>query len=379
MNNMSGEKIRVLQFASSANIGGTERMLVELVTRMNAARFTNEICFLFGPGPIGEELARRGFRVYYLDFKGYNLPWVVIRLIGILRRNKFDLVHVYGLKANILARILCRIWGPERLITGQRSTDRNRHFVHTWLDRLTSKYVSLYISNSEAAKKVLIEREKIPENKIMVVPNGVDCSLFRPPSLEEKQKAQSRLGLQPDKVVIVSVANLLPVKGHHHLLEAVAATPSTIRERIYLLLAGEGPLRPALEKQAEALKLSGIVRFLGRQDRRGVAETLRAADIFVLASLWEGLPNAILEAMACGLPVIATDVGGIPELIQNNKNGLLVQPQDTATLTQSILKMLQDIESRRLIGDKGRERALSNFSLEAMITKTEEIYEVSLP
>lgn len=374
MKDMKARKIKVLQFASSADIGGTERMLLELVTRMDPRRFASEVCFLYGPGPIGEELRRRGFRIYYLHFKGYNLPVVILRLILLLIRNKYDLIHIYGLKANLLTRILCWFWGPKRLITGQRSTDENRRLIHSWLDRVTAKRVTLFIANAAAAKKVLVERERIPAEKIAVVPNGVDCQRYRPPSPAEKAAARAWLGLQPATTVMVCVANLLPVKGHRYLLRAVAALPLDIREKLTLLLVGYGPLRVTLEKEVETLNLGGAVRFLGKRDSAEVAKILQTADIFVLASLWEGLPNAVLEAMATGLPVIATRVGGIPELIRHGENGILVPPQDVSALSQAMVRLIQDNEWCRLLGSNARKKALSSFSLEEMTARIEKIY-----
>lgn len=373
MSRMS-RKIRVLQFLSSADIGGTERMVLELVTRMNSQRFATDVCFLYGPGPIGAELASRGFKVAYFNFHPAKLPLVLARLTTFFVQNSYDIVHVYGYKANLLVRTLCWFWGPKHIVTGQRSTDQNRRWFHSWLDRLTSRRVTLYICNSAAAKKLLVEREKIPEKKIVVIPNGVDCERFRPPTPEEKAALRSWLGLPAGATVTVSVANLLPVKGHTYLLKAIASLPSEIKEKLALLLVGYGPLQESLKKEAALLSLHSVVRFLGRQESENVAKILRAADIFVLASLWEGLPNAVLEAMATGLPVVATATGGVPELIRHEKEGLLVPPKDPDALAAAIRRLVEDAGLRQTLGGNARARALSNFSLEEMTAQTEKTY-----
>lgn len=367
-------KIRVLQFLSSANIGGTERMVLQLVTRMDPQRFATDICFLYGPGPVGTELSRRGFKVTYFYFHPAKLPLVIARLTAFFRRNPYDVVHIYGYKANLLVRTLCWYWGPKYIITGQRSTDQNRRWFHSQLDRLTSRRVSLYISNSAAAKKLLVEREKIPEEKIIVIPNGVDCQRFRPPTPEEKAALRSRLGLPKTATIMVNVANLLPVKGHMYLLKAIASLPSKIKEKLALLLVGYGPLQESLKKEAALLNLYSVVRFLGRQESENVAKILRAADIFVLASLWEGLPNAVLEAMATGLPVVATATGGVPELIRDEKEGLLVPPKDPDALAAAVRRLVSDIQLRQTLGGNARVRAQKSFSLEEMTAQTEKIY-----
>lgn len=368
------KKIRVLQFLSSADIGGTERMVLQLVTRMNPQRFATDVCFLYGPGPVGTELSRRGFKVTYFHFHPAKLPLVIARLTAFFRRNPYDVVHIYGYKANLLVRTLCWCWGPKHIVTGQRSTDQNRRWFHSWLDRLTSRRVTLYISNSAAAKKLLVEREKIPEKKIVVIPNGVDCQRFRPPTPEEKAALRSWLGLPVGATVTVSVANLLPVKGHTYLLKAIASLPSEIKEKLVLLLVGYGPLQESLQKEAALLNLHSIVRFLGRQESENVAKILRAADVFILASLWEGLPNAVLEAMATGLPVIATATGGVPELIQNEKEGLLVPPKDPDALAAAVHRLVGDAQLRQTLGGNARARAQDDFSLEGMTARTEKIY-----
>lgn len=373
MSRMS-RKIRVLQFLSSADIGGTERMVLELVTRMNPQRFATDICFLYGPGPVGTELSRRGFKVTYFRFHPAKLPLVIARLTAFFRRNPYDVIHIYGYKANLLVRTLCWCWGPRHIVTGQRSTDQNRRWFHSWLDRLTSRRVTLYISNSAAAKKLLVEREKIPEEKIVVIPNGVDCQRFRPPTPEEKAALRSWLGLPAGATVTVSVANLLPVKGHIYLLKAIASLPSEIKEKLVLLLVGYGPLQESLQKEAALLNLHSVVRFLGRQESENVAKILRAADIFILASLWEGLPNAVLEAMATGLSVIATATGGVPELIRDEKEGVLVPPKDPDALAAAIRRLVEDARLRQTLGGNARARAQNDFSLEEMTARTEKIY-----
>jgi glycosyltransferase involved in cell wall biosynthesis len=180
------------------------------------------------------------------------------------------------------------------------------------------------------------------------------------------------LGLEPSKPVAVALAYLRPVKGHSFLLEAFARVISALPSA-RLLIIGEGPLRASLQAQAEALGLQSAVRFLGH--RSDAQRLLAAGDLLVNSSLSEGTPLSVMEAMALGLPVVATNVGGVPKLVLDGETGMLVPPAEVEALAAALLELMRNAEKRRALGEAGRRRALEQFSIETAAAKYQALYD----
>ncbi|MCS6861161.1 MAG: glycosyltransferase, partial [Abditibacteriales bacterium] len=230
----------------------------------------------------------------------------------------------------------------------------------------------------------------IPPERITVIYNGVDLDRFETcarrrvgvgdhdasgegecrPSLPESSTTASRATFH-----VGCVGTLRPVKGHRYLIEAIAAVREKV-PHVHLSLVGDGPARGELDDLRQRLGLNGCVSLLGMRD--DVDALLKQFDVFVLPSLSEGISNALLEAMAAGLPVVATDVGGNPEVVQHGVTGLLVPPQDSRALAEALWQLLTDADGRCAMGRKGRERVETYFSLSAMAQRYGEIYEAAL-
>jgi glycosyltransferase involved in cell wall biosynthesis len=237
-----------------------------------------------------------------------------------------------------------------------------------WLDRATSRWVTAYISNSHAGAKRLGEVERIPSKKIRVIHNGLDASPFLSAS---RGKVRLEFEIGHGIPVLTSVANMRPAKGHEILLDAARRLAGKGHE-FSLWLVGDGDLRESIETQVQAMGLSGYVQILGF--RNDIAEILADSDIFVLASHWEGLPGSIMEAMASGLPVVATHVGGIPELVLEGSTGFLVPPSDPPALASALDELLRSPKVRKFMGDSGRQRILREFSLEEKAREQGRVY-----
>jgi glycosyltransferase involved in cell wall biosynthesis len=210
--------------------------------------------------------------------------------------------------------------------------------------------------------------EGIPREKIRVIQNGLD-----PLPFERAQRGRIRpaLGIGQEETVLVCVANIRPAKGHEVLLDA-AHLLKWESFSFSLWLVGDGDLRPAIEAKVRASDLNQHVRLLGR--RADIPDILADADIFVLASHWEGMPGAIMEAMAAQLPVVATRVGGIPELVVEGETGLLVPPGDAAALATALKRLLTNPDLRRRMGQAGHQRITTHFRLEDKVREQEEVY-----
>jgi glycosyltransferase involved in cell wall biosynthesis len=362
--------IKILHLLSSGLVGGTERMTIRLIRGMDPERFSNQVAFFRGGGPIADELAAMGVPVTILEWSPAR-TWVAAqRLIGLLRREQFDIVQVYGLKANMFTRPIATLCRVPRLITAQRSVDHDRRFHHSLMDRLTSPMVDLYLSNSRAAAELLVTRERIPSSKVRTVHNGIDHRPIRA-AMGERAAVRAELGLSPEDVAVGVVARLEPPKGVEVFIRAVAQIPATVPVRA--LLVGDGSLEGRLRTLAKELGVSEHrLRFLGL--RHDIPRLLSAFDLFVLPSHWEGLPGAIMEAMCAGLPVVASRVGGIPELVQEGLTGHLVPPGDPDALVHAILYLAQNPTARIRMGEAGFARITADFSLDQMVKRTEEIY-----
>lgn len=361
--------VKILHLLSSAQVGGTEMMTLRLVQRMDRQQFESHIAFWHEAGPISREFKSLGFPVTVLNWRPSHTVRVLARLAALLRRERFDLVQVYGLKANLMVRPVAALLGRPLFVTAQRSIDADRRPWHSWADRLTSFLVDLYLCNCQAAADILARRERISTAKLAVVHNGLDPQPFLA-SLKEREVMRAELGVQPGVPLICVVANLRAPKGHSCLLEALGRLRDD--QHWQAVLVGDGPLRGELEVQTRELAIAERVKFAGR--RRDIPRVLAAADVFVLPSLWEGLPGAIMEAMATGLPVVASNVGGINELVVDGSTGYLVPAAQPGPLADRIRRLIQNADLRERMGAAGRHRLVNHFSLDDMVLKTSQLY-----
>jgi len=241
-----------------------------------------------------------------------------------------------------------------------------------WLDRLTFGLSLGYVSNSQAAIDFLAAHG-YDRRKFWLIHNWIDIRPFYKRSEVEKEAIKQGYDLPLDKPIITCVANLRPPKGHEYLIRAFHELKNEGLDYITLLV-GDGPLRRELKELVRELELEEQVRFLGSRDREEIPRILAITDVFVLPSLWEGLPTAIIEAMAAGCPVVATAVGGTPELIIDGETGFLINPRDSTALAQKLKLLLQDRLLRNKMGEAGTKRAKEHFSIERMVQEYESLY-----
>lgn len=367
---MVSKKIRLLSFQSGDMLGGTELNNYRIISGMDRDRFEVDICFLDNEGPLTPLYRDLGFRVFHLFAGGKLQISSCLRLARILRCRHYDILHIFGLRANLIGRIVGRICGVRYIVTGQRNIDAWRKRRHTLADYVTSPFVSVYISNSYAGVEILRARERISPEKILVIHNGIDWSQFSASS--STGLLRRTLGLSPDVPVIVCVGELRDAKGHAYLLEAVARLRFAGKE-FHVWLVGDGPLRQAIQHQIRDLRLDRTVTLLGI--REDVSDILSESDIFCLASLWEGLPTCVMEAMSSALPVVATTVGGVPELVCDGETGLLVPPRNPSALAEALTKLLDAPRLRAAFGEAGRSVVKRHFGLTDKIRDLEKVYE----
>jgi sugar transferase (PEP-CTERM/EpsH1 system associated) len=358
---MARSMIHAVHVLDSLEVGGMENGVVNLI---NATRdhLRHTVVTLSGRGPLSERLPA-SVAVHCIGKRAGMDLGAVVRLGRLLRGLRPDLVHSrnWGALDTVVA---ARLAGVRTLVHGEHGREakdpqgldprRNR------LRRLLSPLVSRFVTVSFDLRRWLIATVRIPAHKVVAIHNGVDTSRFYPGDLAE---ARDAVGLPIAATVVGTIGRLDPVKDQAGLIAAFSGLTGSGASPV-LAIVGEGPSRPALESEIKQRGLSERVRLLG--ERRDIPDLLRAFDVFVLPSRAEGMSNTILEAMATGLPVIATDVGGNPELVDPDVTGRLVPSGDPKALEAALSVYVADSYLRRLQGKAGRERVLQHFSLDRM-------------
>jgi glycosyltransferase involved in cell wall biosynthesis len=369
-----GRRLRVLHVLGASRIGGTEMSVLRLLEGMPDA-IVSEVCLLSGPGPVSDRLGEIGVFVSHLPMTGaIDIARACARFTVLLRRGRFDIVHGYGLRANLLARLCARAAGVPCVVGGLRSlhpSDGKRR-LDLWLDRLTFRLSAGYVSNSHAAIERLVSCG-FPRSRFWLIRSGIELDLPRRVSAIGREVLRKKHDLPMDQVVLVSTANLRPEKDHVTLLQAFAC----LVERgilALLVLVGDGSRRSELESLARTLEVVDRVRFLGSVSNEHVFELSAVADIGVLSSHIEGLPMSLIEAMAVGLPVVATDVGGVSEVVDDGVTGLLVPPGDVEVLAGALERLIVDPETRRVMAAAARRQVEERFSLSRTVHEHERLY-----
>ena len=359
----------VVHVLHSLSVGGTENGVVNLINSLNGS-FTHTVVSMTDVGPLAGRLPA-GVAVHSLGKRPGIDVQVIVRLARLLRKLAPDLVHSRNWAAfdAILAARFARV---PALIHGEHGRDasdpnglnrkRNR------LRRLLAPLVNRFVTVSFDLQRWLRETVRIPARKILTIHNGVDTARFCDGGRETGRRA---LGLSQDRVVIGTVGRLDPVKDQAGLLKGFKHLHEEYPAAV-LVVVGDGPCRAELQALTAALDLGTRVHFFG--ERTDVPLLLKGMDLFVLPSIAEGISNTILEAMATGLPVVATRTGGNPELVQEGVTGMLTPVGDHQALAGALGAYLSDPLLRALHGSAGRQRATDEFSLERMVGKYRDLY-----
>jgi len=297
----------------------------------------------------------------------------MISLRSALKRARPDILHI-NLPSTYSASIsagamVARLHGCG-VVTTEHLSMIGRARKRAPVKGFFTSFVQRIIAVSDATRRSLIDTHGIPGGKISVVLNGVNLAEL---DVVSKEEARSKLGIEPGALVIGCVGELIKRKGHGYLIDAFEEVRQDYEGRLQLVLVGDGIERENLEAQAKSAGLEGSVLFAGTV--QGAGPLLKAFDIFVMPSLMEALPFALLEAMAGGVSPVATDVWGIPEVVRDGETGLLVPPADTLALKEAILKLLADPGLREKMGAASRKAAEEKFSLDSMISQTVVVYE----
>lgn len=345
-------------------------MILFLAENVNREKFQFYIASLLGSS---ELLERSKPHVAATEHFHYSFPVDPIgfwKLVAFIRRNRIELVHTYGLRADIIGRTAARFAGVKAVVSSIRSIDPWRKKHHVMLDRITAGNVQLFIANSHAGKAATVAREKFSPDKIEVVHGGIPA---REIPRARRDEIRSKLGVAPGAFPVIGVlANLREMKGHRDI---IAAIPE-MRERfpgVAFLFAGRDDSNGEIERLAREQGVAGSIRFLGYVP--DTPSLLAAMDVFLMASTWEGLPASILEAMHAGVPIVTTNVGGIPELVRHEEEALVIRPSRPDEIASAVIRMAGDEHLRLRLAHAAHARAQQEFTIEKMVRRTEELYE----
>lgn len=362
--------------------GGTERSLAELLPFLIQAGFTPIIACFYHREGVESEVIRQGIDVRFLKSKGL-FTWAR-QLRQLIKGERPDIVHTMLADANLAGR-LAAMGSPAVVISSLVNTpylpvrlkdpriNVLKFRLVQLIDTLTSHLLTTHFhAVSQAAKDAAVSSLRLPPERITVVERGRDPNRLGLPSAERRSQARQRLQLAEQDEVIVNVGSHEYQKGQKYLLEAFAAI-SSVHPRLILLVAGrQGNLTSELENFKHQLGLNGQVRFLGH--RQDVAEILAAADLFVFPSLYEGLPGAVLEAMALGLPIVASNIPPVREIVEENRNAVLVAPASASELTKAIMSLLADHDKAFAYGRHSRKIFETHFTLQQSAARMIALY-----
>ncbi|MBL0142572.1 MAG: glycosyltransferase family 4 protein [Betaproteobacteria bacterium] len=364
---MGADKLRILHTESSLGWGGQEiRVLTEA---RGVARLGHEVAIA---APAQSRILRQApeYGVEAIAIPIARKSVAGLRgMMGLVRNRGFDVINTHSSTDSWLAAVAtcCLQRAPPIVRTRHISAPVPRNFANRWLFRDATQSI---VTTGERLRLQVIEETGVNPDRVVSIPTGIDLERFTP---GDAARARSCLGLDPEGVLIGIVATLRSWKGHRYLLEAFAGLADRTAR---LVVVGDGPQREALEAQAKALAIAGRVRFAGNQ--ADVAPWMRALDLFCLPSYAnEGVPQALMQAMACGLAVVTTPVGSIGEIVQDGDTGRLVAPQDAAALRTAIETLLADAGLRRELGSRARDAALRRFGDERMVARMLDVFTVA--
>jgi len=366
----SDRRIRVLHVLHTLARAGVEQLVCELAVAHHRDVLTAVVC-LDREGDLARVMRSRGIAVYCTDRReGFDARQIV-RIGRVIRSFRPDVVHCHQYTPFFYGTLAAVSAGHGRVLF----TEHGRHvpdvvrWPRRWVNGFLARRADHVTAVCRFTRSRLVTREGIPPARVEVIYNGIDVDRFR--NGTSRSLARRRLGLPDEAAVIAQVATFRAVKDQPTAVRAMRLVH--VRDpRAVLLFVGDGPELGACRELAERLGLAGVVRFLGR--RADVPAILAAADIMLLTSLSEGHSLALLEGMAAGLPVVATDVGGVRETVVHGRTGWLVRPQDPSAVAGALLRLLADPKTRASMGRAGCERVRERFARSAMHERYLQLY-----
>jgi glycosyltransferase involved in cell wall biosynthesis len=359
-------KVRLLIITDEMEVGGTQRQISHLLKNINRDVFECDLVYFRNDSFLVTELEDAGINVTKIDKKNKIDPGFTLRLLSKITNGSYDIVHCFALSAEIWGTLCCAFSARSKLVTSIRGQYEWYSSFQWFIKKLICKRSDLIISNSHITGKYTARRLNMPLNNLTIIHNGIDVLL------NGNSPPEDITDIVTDyDIVTMFVGRLVEHKNIPELLEAFSRIQCDETINICLIIIGGGELEYSLKALANKYNLENVY-FIG--ERSDVQSLLTLADFVISTSLREGLSNTILESMLCGVPVIASRVGGTPEIITHNINGILYESGDIEELVSSIQELSKDSLKRSVLSEKARESILESFSISQMVNQYEQSY-----
>ena len=362
--------MKIVYVIDSLKVGGAEVLLLSMVKDYQARGFDIAVAY-FSDGPLRREFDALGIATHRISRHGLRNPLLFVRLLGLIWREKPDIVHTHLRKSDLAGQLCAALMRvPVRISTAHNADPWRRNRLLSFIDRTVTAGCHRVIAVSPEIRDYLLEVAGYQPDNVVAIPNGIDLKRFDPITTTALNPLEL-WGFDDDSPLIGIIGRLDPQKDHENFLNAARLVCDDFPAARFVVV-GEGPLRQQLETRAGNLGLENQIRFTGIM--RNMPELLATLDLVVFSSRWEGLPVALLEALAMNRAVVATSVGGIPGLINHEQTGLLVPPGDPEALAHGILKLLGDADTAQHVANQGRALVQAGFSVTSMHNKVLAIY-----
>ena len=369
------KQINVLQIISSKDaIGGAQEHTRILCAGLDKNKY--RVIIVTRPGSIVPYYKEQGFEVVPVELR--HKPGSILKLLGIIKKYKIHIIHTHnmladrrGCVAGWLGRVPIVVTTIHTLMNTDRFGEQKRG-TSIWQYNFLLKHVpKKIIALSEEVKRHTRKELNLEDDRISLIPNASDLSRLN--KSVNKQEKKREFGIDEDCCVVGTVGRLVELKGYPYLIKAASLILQKFPEKLKFLIVGDGYMSDELKDLAGNLGIADKIIFAGQ--RRDVPEILHIFDVFVLPSYYEGLPRSIIEAQACGVAVVATNVGGTPEVVINDKTGILVPSKDEKAIAKAVIDLLTNKDKARRMGNAGREWVQKQFDAPVFIKRTEALFE----
>ena len=366
---MSGGRTRVLFLSHAYMVGGAEEMVLNLVRHL-PERFEPAVVCIHEAGPIGEEIARTGVPFKVLGLKpGLLRPFDILRLRDFLVECEPTIVHTFLLTGSLYGRFAAMMAQVPVIVGTEVNIYQNKKPAHARLEQWLMRRTDAVVASAASVREFYIDQVKADPSNVEVIYNAVDWAQLQ--TTVSREEFRTSVGVPQDVPLAGIIARLTEQKAHQVLFDAIAHDAGLAK--LHLLVVGDGELRAQLTARAETLNIQGRVHFLGA--RRDLGNILASIDLFAMPSYWEGLPLSMVLAMGAGLPVVASRVAGIPEVVKDGVSGLLVTPGDAAELAVALNRIVHDDTLRVLLGQEARTFVRPRFGVDGYVASVSALYD----
>jgi glycosyltransferase involved in cell wall biosynthesis len=373
-------RYNLLYVFDNLEFGGGERVFAQLINRLSGKRYKIMVTCL-PTGVFIEKIKGTGVQVRPVDMSNRFNPRVILQLADLMKREKVDIVHSQGARADFFARMAAKFAGVPIVISTVPMPVEGfdvspiRKLIYTVFNRFSERFVDRFIVVSDALEKAMIEKHKIEPQKVVKIYNGIETDEYCMADEEivcRRSRFRKESGLGEDVPVIGVIGRLVWQKGFKYFIEAIPDVLKEFKEARFLLV-GEGKLEDELKAKSRKLKLEDKIIFTGFMS--DIKDVLASIDILVIPSLHEGLPVVLLESMAMMKSIVATNIEGVMEILENGVTGLLVPPRDIKALAEAIINMLTHKDEALQMGITARKVVTERFGVDIMVQKVEDVYE----